>query len=210
MDSRDRVSKERKAELLAPYADGVPEGLLAQLELYLDLLLRWNARTNLTAIREPEQIVTRHFGESLFAGQALSAYLTQGATLLDLGSGAGFPGVPIQLLRPDLQVTLAESQNKKSAFLHEVVRQLGLSTAVHAGRAEALTRTFDCVTLRAVDNMPSALAAAVPRLSAGGVLAVFTTGEDEPPSSLPLLVAHDVPKLTHSQLVLYRAPACST
>lgn len=149
--------------LLAPYLPEVPAGVAAQLSVYLDLLLRWNARTNLTAIREPEQIVQRHFGESLFCGLHVAV---QTATLLDLGSGAGFPGLPIALLRPEIAVTLAESQNKKATFLREAVRTLDLANVeVWAGRAEALPseRRFDTVTLRAVDNMTAALAAAVPR-----------------------------------------------
>ena len=92
----------RIADLLVPYLGDAttPPNLLPQLSLYLDLLLRWNARTNLTAIREPEEIVRRHFGESLFAGRHLAPLLPAEATLLDFGSGAGFPGLPIQLLLP--------------------------------------------------------------------------------------------------------------
>ena len=151
---------DRIAHLLQPFLQAwvtpVPESLFAQLGLYLDLLLKWNARVNLTAIREPELIVTRHFGESLFLASHVPLSVR---TLLDLGSGAGFPGVPCQLLRPDLAVTLAESQNKKAAFLQEVVRALELPTLVHADRAESLvgTHRFDLVTLRAVDKMDAAL-----------------------------------------------------
>src|SRR3984957_5212512 len=94
-------------DLLQPYLTP-PSSLLPKLSLYLDLLLKWNARTNLTAIRDPEEIVRRHFGESLFAAQHLGPC----DPLLDFGSGAGFPGLPIAILRPDIQVTLAESQNK--------------------------------------------------------------------------------------------------
>ena len=136
-----------------------PPEIFDQLSLYLDLLLKWNARTNLTAIRDPEAIITRHFGESLFLATHLPASTK---TLLDLGSGAGFPGLPCQLLHPTLSVTLAESQGKKAAFLQEVVRSLSLSTQVHSGRAETLlgVRHFDIVTLRAVDRMTAAIALA--------------------------------------------------
>jgi 16S rRNA (guanine527-N7)-methyltransferase len=122
-----------------------------KLLIYLELILKWNGRINLTAIRTPEEIVLRHFGESLFVGGHLGAC----GTLLDFGSGAGFPGVPIQLLRPDVQVTLAESHIKKAAFLNEVVRSLDLPTEVWAGRVETMPaeRRFDVVTLRAVDHM---------------------------------------------------------
>lgn len=156
------LSESAIADLLAPYLDSVPRHLYVQLSGYLDLLLKWNARTNLTAIREPEEIVRRHFGESLFAARHLAA---DTATLLDLGSGAGFPGLPIALLRSEIQVTLAESQNKKATFLREVVRTLELNTEVWAARAESLPseRRFHTVSLRAVDNMAVALAAAEPR-----------------------------------------------
>jgi 16S rRNA (guanine527-N7)-methyltransferase len=149
-------------ELLKPYLPTAPSGLYPQLSTYLDLLLKWNARTNLTAIRDPEEIVRRHFGESLFAARHLDPNTP---TLLDFGSGAGFPGLPIALLRPDIQVTLAESQNKKATFLREVVRTLNLHTEVWPDRVEAMppARQFHTVVLRAVDNMPVAIAAAAPR-----------------------------------------------
>jgi 16S rRNA (guanine527-N7)-methyltransferase len=156
------LSESDIAALLAPYLPAAPALLCAKLSIYLDLLLKWNARTNLTAIRDPEEIVRRHFGESLFAAQRLDP---KTPTLLDLGSGAGFPGLPIALLHPEIHVTLAESQNKKATFLREVVRTLNLDTEVWANRAESLppARQFHTVTLRAVDNMAVALAAAEPR-----------------------------------------------
>jgi 16S rRNA (guanine527-N7)-methyltransferase len=158
------VSTATISRLLEPYLEGadVP-GLYEKLGDYLDLLLKWNARTNLTAIREPEEIVRRHFGESLFAGR----HLPECTTLLDLGSGAGFPGVPIQLLRPEIAMTLAESQGKKASFLREAVRTLGLKSEVWAGRVEMMPaeRGFDVVALRAVDKMPDALALAGERSS---------------------------------------------
>ena len=153
------------AELLTPYLEA-PQTLLPKLSEYLDLLLRWNARTNLTAIRDPEEIVRRHFGESLFAGANLGSPVPE--TLLDLGSGAGFPGLPIALLHPQLAVTLAESQNKKATFLREAVRTLGLkNVTVWADRAEAFPpeTMFHTVTMRAVDNMDAALSAASPLAS---------------------------------------------
>ncbi|WP_263366863.1 16S rRNA (guanine(527)-N(7))-methyltransferase RsmG [Edaphobacter bradus] len=155
------LSESTISTLLAPYLDP-PPALLPQLSAYLDLLLKWNARTNLTAIRSPEEIVRRHFGESLFAARNLG----DPDTLLDLGSGAGFPGLPIALLRPEICVTLAESQNKKATFLREAVRTLALpNVEVWAARAESLPaeRRFHTVTLRAVDDMAAAIAAAEPR-----------------------------------------------
>jgi 16S rRNA (guanine527-N7)-methyltransferase len=173
------LSPERIRQLLNPYLiDSIDDDVINHLDSYLDLLLKWNARTNLTAIREPEEMVRQHFGESLFAGQHLMRTgLPSNASLLDFGSGAGFPGLPIQILIPSLEVTLAESQSKKSSFLREAVRTLNLPTIVYAARVEdmPLAKRFDCVTLRAVDNMQAALAGAIPRLAPDGVLAILTT-----------------------------------
>ena len=181
----------RIAALLAPYLGDAPTppALLPQLSIYLDLLLRWNDRTNLTAIREPEEIVRRHFGESIFAGRHIASRLANPASLLDFGSGAGFPGLPIQLLLPELRVTLAESQGKKSSFLREAVRTLGLTTEVWGGRVEALppTQQFNVVAMRAVDRMEQALAAARLRVAPGGWLVILSS--ETPPDdaeSLPL------------------------
>ncbi|MDR3744864.1 MAG: 16S rRNA (guanine(527)-N(7))-methyltransferase RsmG [Acidobacteriaceae bacterium] len=189
------MTPELIAQLLQPYTDqpikqsgDLPPikpdwpKIHAQLAIYLDLILKWNARTNLTAIRTPEEIVQRHFGESLFAGAHLGAC----ATLLDFGSGAGFPGLPIQLLRPDIAVTLAESQGKKAAFLREVIRSLGLPAKVWAHRVEAMPHAnrFDVVTLRAVDNMETAVHGAILRVKER----VLIMGNSRP-SSYPKLAA---------------------
>jgi len=166
------------ASTLAPYLlpsiSPLPKNLIPQLYTYLDLLLKWNARTNLTAVRDPEEIVRRHFGESLFAAQ----HIGRPDTLLDFGSGAGFPGLPIALLLPETHVTLAESQNKKATFLREAVRTLQLQNVeVWAARAETMpaSRQFHTVALRAVDNMEAALPAARARIAPGGQLAILTT-----------------------------------
>lgn len=147
-------------------------------EQYLSLLLKWNARTNLTSVREPDAIVRRHFAESIFAAPRVPPEVK---TLLDFGSGAGLPGIPITICRPEITVTLAESQGKKAAFLREAVRTLGLKAEVWAGRVEAMPeeRVFDAVTLRAVDKMPAACRAAVGRLAAGGWIGVFATRATE-------------------------------
>src|SRR4051794_3534988 len=118
----------RIAELLRPFVgpnDVRPE-LLDRLKLYLDLLLKWNARVNLTAIRDAEEIVTRHFGESLFAARTLFAGNNEANTLADVGSGAGFPGIPIKLWATQVHLTLIESQNKKATFLREAIRTVQL------------------------------------------------------------------------------------
>ena len=145
---------------------------------YLELLLKWNARLNLTAIREPEGILERHFLECIFAAQQLPSGI---GTLLDFGSGGGFPGIPFAICWPEIQVTLGESQSKKVAFLREVARTLNLANAdVFNGRVEALNRKFDVVTLRAVDKMLEACHAAEPKIAPGGHFILFVTKDSTP------------------------------
>lgn len=144
-------------------------------ERYFLLLQRWNSRINLTAIRDDAGILRRHFVESIVCARALFIGIS---TLLDFGSGAGFPGIPIAICRPEIQVTLAESQNKKAAFLSEAVRVLGLTAKVHSVRAETLRAVFDCVTLRAVDKMEIAVQAAARLVRPGGWLVLMTTGKE--------------------------------
>lgn len=172
-----------------------------KLSLYLELILKWNARTNLTAIREPQEIVQRHFGESLFLGSLPALGLASGFTMLDFGSGGGFPGVPIQILRPDLRVTLAESQGKKAAFLREVLRTLGLASEVWAARVETMAkdRRFDVVAMRAVDRMPLAIRAGADRASQR--IAVIATsaslvGRGWPPVGFRIAATVSIPRST--------------
>ena len=146
-----------------------------QFEAYRSLILRWNSRVNLTAIRDEEGILRRHFVESIRCARALPPGV---GTLLDFGSGAGFPGIPIALCRPEIAVTLAESNGKKAAFLQEALRVLGVAAIVHSGRAEELQEEFDCVVLRAVDRMETAVLAAARLVRPGGWLALMTTGKE--------------------------------
>ncbi|HEY2232942.1 MAG TPA: 16S rRNA (guanine(527)-N(7))-methyltransferase RsmG [Candidatus Angelobacter sp.] len=160
------------AHLLEPFIK-LDETRLSHISIYIDLLLKWNARINLTAIREPIEIVQRHFGESLFAAKSL---LDQKLphTAIDLGSGAGFPGVPFALLAPDVQVTLIESQQKKATFLKELVRALGLSNVkVFGDRAEGYSGRADLVMLRAVEKFEQALRMAVSLTNDGGRIALM-------------------------------------
>jgi 16S rRNA (guanine527-N7)-methyltransferase len=163
--------------LLVPYLghDSLNPIQLEQTHSYLALLLKWNARINLTAVRTPEEIVRRHFGESFFAAQSLfPAKAASGETLIDLGSGAGFPGLPIKILIPALQVTLIESQNKKATFLKEAIRALQLKdTRVYAGRAEDSGLKADTVTMRAVEKFQAALPIACSLLKPNGRLALL-------------------------------------
>ncbi len=173
----------RLASLLEPYAPGLSSAQLAQISAYLDLLLRWNARINLTAVREPENIATRHFGESLFAARQLfvAPPLSRpglagqgGIDVLDLGSGAGFPGLPLKIYAPAQRLVLIESQNKKATFLREVVRALDLrDVQIFCGRAEDFPDRAELVTLRAVERFEDALPVAARLVTPAGRLALL-------------------------------------
>jgi 16S rRNA (guanine527-N7)-methyltransferase len=170
------MQSSRIAELLEPFLEPTAEilnldGLVSDISLYIEILLRWNARINLTAIREPEEIVTRHFGESLFAARHLfprpsfldaENWATSPCRVADLGSGAGFPGLPIKLWAAEISLTLIESNHKKATFLREVCRGLKLSDiSVAEVRAEALAPgAFDVVTVRAVERCAEVIPAA--------------------------------------------------
>ena len=218
----------RIAALLQPFVEpSLPESLLDQISTYIDLLLRWNARINLTAIRQPEEIVTRHFGESLFLARHLFPAVAQdsasiqtlegtpsklrlggavgGSTgnwglgtnqqplttdhctprVLDIGSGAGFPALPLKLWAPHIHLTLIESNHKKAAFLREVARALTLTNInVMTDRAEVVSARLgpnaDLVTLRAVERFETILPQAVAFLAQDATLALLISAAQLP------------------------------
>ncbi len=129
----------------------VDDKQVLQIQQYIRLLLTWNEHVNLTAIRDPLEILYRHFCESMYA--AISVPLGEGR-LADVGSGGGFPGLPLKIIRPQLEVFLVESNAKKATFLAEVIRDLGLAGArVLVSRYEELSEEMaplDWVCSRAV------------------------------------------------------------
>jgi 16S rRNA (guanine527-N7)-methyltransferase len=216
----------RIADLLSPFLEqSLSESQLHQISTYIDLLLRWNARINLTAIRNEEEIIPRHFGESLFLARhlfptPLSSYhpynpchpeRSQGTRfarvlaeskdpypansrqpyegvlttppnsprVLDIGSGAGFPALPLKIWSPEIRLTLIESNHKKTAFLREVARALTLTNIdVISDRAETLTARedfprADVVTLRAVERFETILPQAAALLAPKAILALL-------------------------------------
>ncbi len=189
--------------------DALSAAQLQNISIYIDLLLRWNSRVNLTSVRQPEEIVTRHFGESLFVArhlfpipvrvapglrpgddefgltepgppeQTLSKHHT-----IDVGSGAGFPGLPIRIWATHIHLTLIESNHKKATFLREVVRALTFTNVdVFTGRAERFQESaqaknkregfINVVTLRAVEHFESILPAAAGLVGPSGRLAIL-------------------------------------
>lgn len=147
----------------------LPADAASPLLAYLGLLLRWNRTYNLTAIREPAAMVRLHLLDSL----AMHAHLDSITTLADLGTGAGLPGIPLAIVRPQLRVTLVESNGKKARFMREVLRQLALANAeVAESRIEALPRPgqFDAITARALATLPLILQLGGHLLKPDGVL----------------------------------------
>lgn len=158
--------------LLQPFAT-LDSRLLRDTSIYIDLLLKWNARMNLTAVRDSEQIVTRHFGESFFTARMIQDKLPP-KSIIDLGSGAGFPGIPTAMLMPQAKVTLIEASQKKSTFLKEVVFALQLKNVeVFSGRAQSYSGKADVVTLRAVEKFDESLPVAIGLAIPGGLVAAM-------------------------------------
>lgn len=148
---------------------------VACLEAHLDLLLRWNRALNLTAIRDRKEAIERHYCESLFLGSRLPPGQL---TVADVGSGAGFPGFPVAVLRPDCQVTLIESHQRKAVFLREASRGFP-NVRVVAKRAEDVEERFDWVISRAVSYMDLA-----PLLKNLAPNADLLTGGERPPEGM--------------------------
>ena len=141
--------------------------LVGRLAQYVDLIAQWNGAYNLTAVRDPEQMVARHLLDSL----SILPFL-HGTRLVDIGAGAGLPGIPLALARPDLQLALVEPVGKKARFLREAVRQLGLGerAQVHAQRAEAVEAkaAFDCLVARALGSLEMIVSVGGHLLRSGG------------------------------------------
>lgn len=145
---------------------------LERLTTHQELLARWNRRINLTTITEPQEVAQKHFIDSL----ALVSLPEQGERLLDLGSGAGFPGLVLAIVRDDLAVFLSESHNKKRVFLQTAIRELGLTNAKVLGRStdheddQALAHSFDWVVARALGDLVKIARLAGPFLKANGTI----------------------------------------
>jgi 16S rRNA (guanine527-N7)-methyltransferase len=155
---------------------GIPDTARAQLAQYLDLVARWNGKVNLTAARTPAERVAQ-----LVLPVIGAAPWVRGPRLLDVGSGNGSPGVPLSVLRPDVQVTLLEPRTRRWAFLREVVRELGLGARIDARRERHDAHVggpVETVTARAVALSPEDLG---PLLAPGGVVLRWRPDETPPP-----------------------------
>ena len=132
------------------------EEQLRQFYKYMELLLEWNKKINLTAITEPNEVILKHFIDSL----TINKYIKENSSIADVGTGAGFPGIPLKIFRPDLEITLVDSLNKRINFLNEVISKLDLKNifTVHSriedfGKDKKYRESFDYVTARAVANI---------------------------------------------------------
>src|SRR2546422_9686107 len=184
------------ATAFLPFKVHVTPGLASSIRKYIDLLLLWNHKVNLTSIADPEEILRRHFGESMFA--AHSVFIETGR-LADVGSGAGFPGLALKLLAPDLEVFLIESVMKKAAFLLEVVRHLNL-TGVKAvvSRFEDLRDTLaplEFICARALRDHHELLDLAKYNVNIGGQPVLWLGLEKSHPAAWMLAWAVGQPQL---------------
>ena len=185
-------------------------------DLYLRELTKWNQKINLTAIRSEKEIVLRHFLDSL----SVSPYLSGFCSLLDIGSGAGFPGIPLKIVHPSIKVTLIDSVRKKVDFQRHIIRALDLKgiKAVH-GRiqdkdlVQTLAGEFDAVVSRAFSDLPRLLTLGYPFLKKGGVVVALKgsmrngevqllSGKDEDPYRLKKMGMSVLPSTSLKKSIL--------
>ena len=161
-----------------PQAD---ETALDRFEIYHRLLSEWNEKMNLTAITDPVAVAEKHFADSL----AALPYLKPGMKVVDVGTGAGFPGVPLLIMEPGLELTLADSLQKRLTFLDALLKELGLKAALVHGRAEDLGQNklyreqYDAALSRAVANLPVLLELTTPFVRVGGTAIAYKGDADQ-------------------------------
>jgi 16S rRNA (guanine527-N7)-methyltransferase len=170
------ISDKSIIEALQKYGFTPDPKACERIRLYISLLIHWNERISLTAITAPSDILAVHFGESIFA---VSAGVVSTGRLADVGSGAGFPGIPLSLADSSIQVTLIEPNLRKSVFLLEVKRALGLGNIeVIRERMEGVDRSFDFISARALGRTPAFLRFARAHLVPSGRV-ILWMGQDD-------------------------------
>lgn len=157
-------------ELLLKEMPLLTDEMIGKFIAYYGLLIDWNSRMNLTRITEPGEVAQKHFADSILGAQ----FIPEGAKVVDVGTGAGFPGVPLLIVRPDIELVMVDSLAKRISFLSEVLTKLGLSAGLFHARAEDAARKpelreqFDIALSRAVAPMNVLLELTVPFLKVGG------------------------------------------
>lgn len=161
----------------AEYGIDLTANMLADFEMYAAALLEWNEKINLTTITQADEIAVKHFLDSLLLLKAIT--VPKDASLIDVGTGAGFPAVPLKIVREDLKITLLDSLNKRVLFLTELSRVLGQDNVIIHGRAEECGRSvklrekFDFATARGVAALPALCEYCLPFVRVGGVFAAL-------------------------------------
>lgn len=163
----------------------IGEYCLDRFDQYADYLVKWNKHVNLTAITEPDEIVTKHFIDSLYILKYVKIH--NGQSLIDVGSGAGFPGMPLLFVNPDINVTFVDSIRKKLAFIKDVLHNTGLIAKTENARAEELGKNndfrekFDFATARAVAQLNVLCEYCLPFVKVGGLFIAMkgSSGKDE-------------------------------
>ncbi len=168
-------SGELFAQAFAKENISVSELQLSQFERYFELLIAWNEKINLTAITAPADVAVKHFVDSLLAFKMLPEDYLKSKTLIDVGTGAGFPGIPLKIMCADLKLTLFDSLQKRLNFLDIVTNELKLSAvrtchgrAEDGGRDKTMREKYDVATARAVAKMPVLLEYTLPFVKTGG------------------------------------------
>lgn len=178
------MNKEKLKEMLLKAGMNIDEKQLEKFEKYYIELLLWNEKCNLTAITEEKEVIIKHFYDSLLI-MSLKEWTGTGR-LLDIGTGAGLPGIPLKIMNRNLSVTLMDSLNKRVNFLKHIIEALDLQdiTAIHAraeemGQDKKQRETFDLVVSRAVAKMPVLLEYCLPALKVGGIFVAYKGADIE-------------------------------
>lgn len=164
-----KVLLKEKAEKYGVFLD---EKALEKFDIYARLLVEWNEKINLTAITDPDEIVIKHFVDSLTVFSAID--IPEGSRIIDVGTGAGFPGVAMLIARPDLDITLLDSTNKKLNVIRDILENIGLeANVVHkraeeAGQSKDFRESYDFATARAVSNLRDLSEYCLPFVKVGG------------------------------------------
>lgn len=152
----------------------ITDEIKEKLNLYGNLLLEWNEKINLTAIKDPESVLYKHFYDCILFFKNVE--VPQNASVVDVGTGAGFPGMVLKIIRPDLKVTLLDSLNKRLIFLNDVIEKLSLKgietlhmRAEEAGKSKKCREKYDIATARAVANLPVLMEYCTPLVKKGGI-----------------------------------------
>ena len=177
---------EKIADRCAGFGVKIDGDITERLNLYGNLLLEWNEKMNLTAITAPEDVLYKHFYDCILFLKAVTP--AKNARIIDVGTGAGFPGTVLKIVRPDINVTLLDSLNKRLVFLNEVIAELGLSgistmhmRAEDAGKAAAHREKYDIACARAVAALPVLMEYCLPFVKKGGCFVAMkgASAEDE-------------------------------